>query len=85
MTPRLSDLRGYDDEMSPADTPRPLRILHVLSKLERDWRGGIGPYQLQSCLDPGTGSWNDVGLPTDSTTAKVPVTGSCGFFRVTKP
>ena len=28
--------------MSSADTQRPLRILHVLSKLERDWRGGIG-------------------------------------------
>lgn len=28
--------------MSTADPHRPLRILHVLSKLERDWRGGIG-------------------------------------------
>ncbi len=50
-----------------------------------DWRGGIGPYQVQSCPDPGTESWSDFGIPTDTTTATVPVGTGCGFFRVTKP
>jgi hypothetical protein len=55
------------------------------SNLILDWRGGIGPYQVQSCPDPGTGSWNDLGLPTEDATATVPITPGCGFFRVTKP
>lgn len=49
------------------------------------WRGGIGPYQVQTCPDPGTGTWSDAGLPTEATTATVPITDLCGFYRVRKP
>ena len=60
-------------------------VTHEGTNLILDWRGGIGPYQVQSCPGPGTEAWDNAGLPTEANSATVPITELCGFFRVTKP
>jgi len=46
------------------------------------WTGGAPPYQLQSRTNLNAGDWQDLGSPTDQTSATNPPTGDKGFIRV---
>jgi WD40 repeat protein len=47
-----------------------------------EWEGGIGPYQLQQCMDLVGDAWQNVGGPTTNTSATVSGTHTQIFYRV---
>jgi len=49
------------------------------------WRGGVGPYQVQRMISLDTGSWENVGGPTELKTATVGMLGDAVFFRIEQP
>ena len=49
------------------------------------WRGGVGPYQVQRMISLDTGSWENVGGPTESKTATVGMLGDAVFLRIEQP
>jgi hypothetical protein len=46
------------------------------------WTGGAPPYQLQSCSNLFQGDWQNLGVPTDQTSATNPPAGKVNFFQV---
>jgi len=48
------------------------------------WTGGAPPYQLQSCSSLRDSNWQDLGSPTDQTSATNPPVGDARFFRVVR-
>jgi len=46
------------------------------------WTGGAPPYHLQSRTNLSEGDWQDLGVPTDQTSATNPPAANSGFIRV---
>lgn len=46
------------------------------------WTGGAPPYQVQICSNPCEGNWQNVGTPTDQTSATNSPAGDAAFLRV---
>jgi hypothetical protein len=64
-----------------------LRILSITrngNDLTLTWAGGKAPYQVQRRASLTTGTWSNVGNPTDQTTATIVggLTGATGYFQV---
>lgn len=70
----------------PAPAPgEPLRVTQITASggtVTLTWSGGRAPYQLQRRAQLAEGGWLDVGAPTDTRTATVPITGETAFFQV---
>jgi hypothetical protein len=49
------------------------------------WRGGVGPYQVQRRASLDAGDWENVDNPTTLMTATSAIIGATGFFRVVQP
>ena len=65
---------------------QPLSIVQAKrqgTNLALQWTGGLGPFTVQTCTNLATGGWTNVGTPTASSSATVPIlpTGNA-FFRV---
>ena len=54
----------------------------LAKELQLQWKGGVGPYQLQSKAEVNGAVWADVGVPSNQTSATVDATPGRGFFRV---
>ena len=60
-------------------------IVHVGTDVVLQWRGGVGPYQVQRRASLDAGNWENVGGVTTLTTATAAIAGDIGFFRVVQP
>jgi hypothetical protein len=61
-------------------------IIPVGTDVALQWRGGVGPYQVQrrESLDD-DGSWANEGDTTTLTNAMATIEDDTGFFRITQP
>ena len=50
-----------------------------------NWRGGVGPYQVQRRVSLDPGDWENVGNTTTLMTATVTIAGDRGYFRIIQP
>jgi hypothetical protein len=83
-TALVGDTKLHIASIAFAEIP-PLKIRSISrfgTSVRINWAGGNPPYQLQSRVDLGSGTWGDVGGPTTEFSATVPATGNHQFFRV---
>ena len=60
-------------------------IVYAGTNVVLHWRGGVGPYQVQRMISLDTGSWENVGGPTEWKTATVGMLGDAVLFRIEQP
>lgn len=79
---------GYLASGNPVPLPRndaPIELLaptRAAASIGLSWVGGRAPYQVQRRASLSQGAWENVGSPTDTTSASVPQDAAAGFFRV---
>ncbi|MBI1841026.1 MAG: hypothetical protein HYR88_09275 [Verrucomicrobia bacterium] len=82
----ISATVALDNFLAAVDAgPAPLKLLQPQlagKKLNLDWTGGKGPYQVQRKDTINAAKWLDVGAPVNAHPVTVDATGSQGYFKV---